>query len=147
MDEDNSDIDDQKNFKEMIKKIENNPINKKYEKLLELIETSINNIKNKSINEILYQSLTIFFEIIQKINYKKLAILKNKLCMLFHKLHQLSVFNLLITYCHFIEKISTNIYSKKSEFIFKTQNFFFKNFFKLGNKIYIFEKHIGKISI
>ena len=47
MDEDNSDIDDQKNFKEMIKKIENNPINKKYEKLLELIETSINNIKNK----------------------------------------------------------------------------------------------------
>ena len=136
MDEDNSDIDDQKNFKEMIKKIENNPINKKYEKLLELIETSINNIKNKSINEILYQSLTIFFEIIQKINYKKLAILKNKLCMLFHKLHQLSFFNLLITYCHFIEKISTNIYSKKSEFKFNpSEDLLFKVIYdKILNK-------------
>ena len=117
MAEDNSDI-EQKNFKEINKKIENNPINKKYEKLLELIETSINNTKNQSISKILCQSLTIFFEIIQKINYKKLTILKNKLCMLFHKLHQLSFFNLLIKYCHFIEKISAIIYSEKNEFKF-----------------------------
>ena len=112
MAEDNSDTEFH-DYKEIIKKIENNPINKKYGKFLETIEALIINSKNKDVNEIFSQSVTLFFELFQKINSRKLSILKDKLSMLFHKLHQLSFFNLLIKYCHFIQKLSTKIYSDK----------------------------------
>ena len=142
MDEDNSDT-ELPNYKEIIKKIENNPIHKKYEKFLEIIESLIINSKNKDINEILSQSITSFFDLFQKINSKKLSVLKNKLSMLFHKLHQLSFFNLLIKYCHFIQKISTKINSDKTNNEFDpSQDLIFKSLYddflnkKLEHKIF-----------
>ena len=109
MDEDDSDT-GQIKIEEIIK----NPINQKYEKLLEQIELFIINIKSKSINEILSYTICTFFEIFQKIDLRRLNKLINKLSMLFHKLHQLSFFNLLIKYYQFIKKIKNNINSEKN---------------------------------
>ena len=100
MDENDSDT-GQIKIEEIIK----NPVNQKYEKLLEHIEDYIINTKNKSINEILSYIICTFFEIFQKIDLRRLNKLINKLSMLFHKLHQLSFFNLLIKYYQFIKKI------------------------------------------
>ena len=101
-------------------KIIKNPINQKYEKLIEQIDIYIINTKDKSINEILSYIICTFFEIFQKIGARKLDYLKNKLSMLFHKMHQLSFFNLLIKYCQFIKRIISNINSVNSEdIIFK----------------------------
>ena len=117
MTEDTSDT-EQINVKEAIKKIENNPINKKYDKLIEEIDVFIINSNNKTINEILSSVITVFFEIFQKINNRKFDFLKNKISMLFHKLNQLSFFNLLITYCHFIQNFSKKLLSEKTDFNF-----------------------------
>ena len=113
MEDDNSDT-EQINYKEFIKKKENNPINRKYEELLKQTESFINNTKNKNINEILSYSIISFFDLILKINNRKINILENKLSMLFHKLHQLSFFNLMMTYTNFIIKISKKIESEKN---------------------------------
>ena len=113
MEDDSSDT-EQINYKEFIKKKENNPINRKYEELLKQTESFINNTKNKNINEILSYSIISFFDLILKINNRKINILENKLCMLFHKLHQLSFFNLMMTYTNFIIKISKKIESEKN---------------------------------
>ena len=113
MEDDSSDT-EQINYKEFIKKKENNPINRKYEELLKQTESFINNTKNKNINEILSYSIISFFDLILKINNRKINILENKLSMLFHKLHQLSFFNLMMTYTNFIIKISKKIESEKN---------------------------------
>ena len=113
MEDDNSDT-EQINYKEFIQKKENNPINRKYEELLKQTESFINNTKNKNINEILSYSIISFFDLILKINNRKINILENKLSMLFHKLHQLSFFNLMMTYTNFIIKISKKIESEKN---------------------------------
>ena len=113
MEDDNSDT-EQINYKEFIKKKENNPFNRKYEELLKQTESFINNTKNKNINEILSYSIISFFDLILKINNRKINILENKLSMLFHKLHQLSFFNLMMTYTNFIIKISKKIESEKN---------------------------------
>ena len=142
MNDDNSDT-EPIDFKEIIKKKENDPTTKKYEKLIVQIETFINNTENKNINEILSYTLITFFELIQKINYRKLTFLENRLSMLFHKLHQISFFNLIITYCHFIKKISKKIYSEKNDCKFNpSQDFIFRAIYdtflnqKLEHKIF-----------
>ena len=109
MDENDSDS-GQIKIDEIIK----NPVNQKYEKLLEQIDLYIINTNSKSINEILSYIISIFFEIFKKINSRKIKILKNKLSMLCNKLHQLSFFNLLIKYSQFIQKIINNINSEKN---------------------------------
>ena len=99
--------------------IEKNPIIKKYRKFKEEIDSLIINTKNKSLNEILSYTITTFFELIsQEIDTIKLCNIKNKLSMLYHKLHQLSFFNLLITYCHFIQKLLKDINTEKTSFLF-----------------------------
>ena len=87
----------------------NNPEIKKYEKFIDNITKYLNNLGEKSIDEILNETIINFFELKSKLYTDKIHDLMNRLAMLYHKLKQISFFNLMITYCHFLQKISKNI--------------------------------------
>ena len=114
MNEDDSDT-EQSNIKKLIEKMEKNPYYKKYESFKVEIDNLIINTEGLSINQILFHTITTFFELRQNINIRKISFLKNKLSMLYHKLHQIYFFNLLITYCNFIEQFAKYISSERNE--------------------------------
>ena len=114
MNEDDSDT-EQSNIKKLIEKMEKNPYYKKYESFKVEIDNLIINTGGQSINQILFHTITTFFELRQNINIRKISFLKNKLSKLYHKLHQIYFFNLLITYCNFIEQFAKYISSERNE--------------------------------
>ena len=105
---------------EILKKYKNNPIVKKYEKFMTDIDNYIIDIGEKTIDEILSETIVIFFELKPKVDSSHLSALKNKLSMLYHKLKQISFFNLMITYCHFLQKISKNIENDRTNTSFNS---------------------------
>ena len=104
---------------EKIKMIyKNNPEIKKYDRLIENIDKYLIDIGSKTIDEILNEKIIIFFELKQKIDTTKINFIINKLSMLYNKLKQISFFNLMITYCHFLEKIIKNIGNDRTNILF-----------------------------
>ena len=104
---------------EKIKMIyKNNPEIKKYDRLIENIDKYLIDIGSKTIDEILNETIVIFFELKQKIDTTKINFIINKLSMLYNKLKQISFFNLMITYCHFLEKIIKNIGNDRTNILF-----------------------------
>jgi len=89
---------------EILKRYKNNPEVKKYEKFITDIDNYLIDIKEKTVDEILNETIITFFELKSKFDRSKINDLMGKLCMLYHKLRQLSFFNLMITYCHFLQK-------------------------------------------
>ena len=100
---------------EILKKYKNNPEIKKYEKLLTNIKNYLIDIGEKSVDEILSETITSFFELKQRVDSFKINDLMNRLSMLYNKLKQFPFFNLAIAYSHFIQKISKNIESDKTD--------------------------------
>ena len=94
---------------EILKRYYSNPMVKKYEKYYQNIESYLIDIGEKSIDEVLNETIVTFFELKLKLDSSKLYQIINKLSMLYNKLKQMSFFNLMITYCHFLKKISTDI--------------------------------------
>ena len=94
---------------EILNNYRNNPLVKKCEKLINNIDNYLIDIGEKTIDEILNETIVTFFELKPKIDTTHLNSLMNKLSMLYHKLKQISFFNLMITYCHFLQKISKEI--------------------------------------
>ena len=94
---------------EILKRYYSNPIIKKYEKYIQNIENYLINIGEKFIDEILNETIVTFFELKLKLDASKLHQIMNKLSMLYNKLKQISFFNLMVTYCHFLQKISNDI--------------------------------------
>ena len=104
--------------KEILKIYKNNPVIKKYEKYIANIDNYIIDIGEKTIDEVLNETITTYFELRQKLDGSKNNELMDKLSMLYHKLKQLSFFNLMITYCHFIQKISKIIDKDRGDTLF-----------------------------
>ena len=107
---------------EILKKYKNNPEIKKYEKLLTNIKNYLIDMGKKSVDEILSETITSFFELKQRVDSFKINDLMNRLSMLYNKLKQFPFFNLAIAYSHFIQKISKNIESDKTNEILKQIN-------------------------
>jgi len=103
---------------EILKRYKNNPEIKKYEKFIDNINKYLINIGEKTIDDILNETIITFFELKPKLDTNKLHDLMNKLSMLYHKLKQISFFNLMITYCHFLLKISKNIENDRNDAMF-----------------------------
>lgn len=106
---------------ELLKRYKNNPEVKKYEKFMADIDNYLIDIKEKTVDEILNETIITFFELKSKFDLSKIHDLMDKLCMLYHKLKQLSFFNLMITYCHFLQKISNNIDDDRTDTLFNTR--------------------------
>ena len=106
---------------EILKRYKNNPEVKKYEKFMTDIDNYLIDIKEKTVDEILNETIVTFFELKSKFDRSKINDLMDKLCMLYHKLKQLSFFNLMITYCHFLQKISNNIDDDRTDTLFNTR--------------------------
>ena len=85
------------------------------------IDNYLIDIKEKTVDEILNETIITFFELKSKFDLSKIHDLMDKLCMLYHKLKQLSFFNLMITYCHFLQKISNNIDDDRTDTLFNTR--------------------------
>ena len=100
---------------EILKKYSNNPEIKKYEKLLSNIKNYLIDTGEKTIDEILSETMINFFDLKQNVDTYKINDLMNKLSMLYNKLKQFSFFNLIIAYFHFIKKISKNIERDRTE--------------------------------
>jgi hypothetical protein len=107
--------------KEILKRYKNNPVIKKYEKFISNINNYLIDIKEKTIDEILNETIITFFELKPKLDGSKKNELMDKLSMLYHKLKQLPFFNLMITYCHFIQKIVKNIEDDRGYHLFNTR--------------------------
>ena len=107
---------------ELIKRYKNNPEVKKYEKYLASIENYIKDTNGKDIDEILKETIVTFFQLKPKIGIDKLSELKNKLALLYNKLRQFSFFNLMITYCHFLQTISKYVASDRTDIMFNPRN-------------------------
>ena len=100
---------------EILKKYRNNPEIKKYEKLVSNIKNYLIDTGEKTIDEILSETMINFFDLKQNVDTYKINDLMNKLSMLYNKLKQFSFFNLIIAYFHFIKKISKNIERDRTE--------------------------------
>ena len=107
---------------EILKRYKNSPEVQKYEKYLTSIENYTKDTNGKDIDEILKETIVTFFQIKPKIGIDKLSELKNKLALLYNKLRQISFFNLMITYCHFLQKISKYVASDRTDIMFNPRN-------------------------
>ena len=104
----------------ILQRYKNNPEIKKYEKFNNNITKYLNNIEEKTIDEILNETIIYFFELKSKLDTNKIHDLMNRLSMLYNKLKQISFFNLMITYCHFLQKISKNIENDRTDTLFNS---------------------------
>ena len=100
---------------EIIKRYRNNPEIKKYEKLISNIENYLIDIGERTIDEILSETMISFFELKQNMDSYKINYLMNKLSMLYNKLKQFPFFNLIISYFHFFQKISKKIENDRAD--------------------------------
>lgn len=107
--------------KELLKRYKSHPVIKKYEKFITNINNYLIDIEENTIDEILDETIVTFFELKAKLDSSKINELMNKLSMLYHKLKQLPFFNLMITYCHFLQKISKNIENDRGDTLFNTR--------------------------
>ena len=107
---------------EILKRYKNDPEVKKYVKYLESIDNYIKNTNGKDIDEILKETIVTFFQLKPKIGVDKLSELKNKLALLYNMLRQISFFNLMIKYCHFLQNISKYVASDRTDKKFNPRN-------------------------
>ena len=103
---------------ELLKRYKNHPDVKKYEKYLTSMENYLKDTNGKDIDEILKETIVTFFQLKPKIGVDKLSELINRLALLYNKLRQISFFNLMIAYCHFLQKISKYIGSDRTDLLF-----------------------------
>ena len=119
--DDNSDTEETVR-EELLKRYRNDPDVKKYVNYLTSIENYLKDTKGKDIDEILKETIVTFFQLKPKIDFDKLSELKNKLALLYNKLRQISFFNLMITYCNFLQKISKYVTKNRTDIIFTPRN-------------------------
>ena len=103
---------------ELLKRYKNHPDVKKYEKYLTSMENYLKDTNGKDIDEILKETIVTIFQLKPKIGVDKLSELINRLALLYNKLRQISFFNLMIAYCHFLQKISKYIGSDRTDLLF-----------------------------